>query len=117
METKKKKNSQAPRFELTVSRIVEDVVGCKWSLAVLGMIRKGVRRPGLMRRAVPGLSDKVLTERLHKLVRYGIVGRKVYPEVPPRVEYRLTAFGTRFASLLDAVERLDRDWRADREKQ
>ena len=86
--------------------MVEDVVGCKWSLAVLGAVRRGVRRPGAMEHAIPGLSKKVLNERLRKLVRFGVLAREAYPEVPPRVEYRLTAFGERFAGLMDGVERL-----------
>jgi len=90
----------------TVARMVEDVVGCKWSLAVLGMVKRGVRRPGAMEQAIPGLSKKVLNERLRKLVRFGVLARRAYPEVPPRVEYRLTPFGEKFAGLMDGVERL-----------
>ena len=47
--------------------MVEDVVGCKWSLAVLGLVRQGVRRPSAMEHAIPGLSKKVLNERLRTL--------------------------------------------------
>ena len=86
--------------------MVEDMVGCKWSLAVLGRIRDGVQRPGEIERAIEGLSKKVMNERLRKLQRYGIVEKRVFPEVPPRVEYRLTAFGKKFAKVLDGIERL-----------
>ena len=86
--------------------MVEDMVGCKWSLAVLGRIRAGVRRPGELERAIEGLSKKVMNERLRKLQRYGIVDKLVYAEVPPRVEYRLTAFGKKFARLLDGIDKL-----------
>jgi DNA-binding HxlR family transcriptional regulator len=89
--------------------MVEDIVGCKWSLAVLGQIRSGVHRPGAMEHAIDGLSKKVLNERLRKLTRFGIVAKRTYPEVPPRVEYRLTRFGQRFAALLDGIERLQRE--------
>lgn len=88
--------------------MVEDVVGCKWSLAVLGMVRGGVHRPGAMEHAIPGLSKKVLNERLRKLVRFGILSKRSYAEVPPRVEYRLTEFGEQFAELMDGVARLQR---------
>lgn len=91
-----------------VARMVEDIVGCKWSLAVLGSIRAGTRRPGAIERSIAGLSTKVLNERLRKLQRFGIISRQSFSEVPPRVEYRLTRFGSRFASLLDGVERLQR---------
>lgn len=88
--------------------MVDDIVGCKWSLAVLGSIRAGTRRPGAIERSIVGLSTKVLNERLRKLQRFGIISRRSFSEVPPRVEYRLTRFGSRFATLLDGVERLQR---------
>ena len=89
--------------------MVEDIVGCKWSLAVLGMVRMGVRRPGAMEHAIPGLSKKVLNERLRKLQRLGIIAKRSYAEVPPRVEYRLTSFGEKFSGLMDGVEALQRE--------
>jgi len=87
--------------------MVEEVVGCKWSMAVLGLVRNGVCRPGAIERAIPGLTTKVLNERLRKLVRFGVLKREVFPEIPPRVEYRLTPFGMRFAGILEMIERLD----------
>jgi DNA-binding HxlR family transcriptional regulator len=92
-----------------VARMVEDIVGCKWSLAVLGAVRGGVHRPGALEHHIEGLSRKVLSERLAKLVRFGILERQSYAELPPRVEYRLTPFGTKFCSLLDGIERLQRE--------
>lgn len=89
--------------------MVEDIVGCKWSLTVLALVRQGTHRPGAMEHAVEGLSAKVLNERLRKLVRYGIMDKRVFAEVPPHVEYRLTEFGSKFAGLLDQVESLDRE--------
>lgn len=100
------KNSAArPR----VAHMVEQIVGCKWSLTVLALILRGVNRPGAMERAVPGLTAKVLNERLRKLLRFGIISRHEFPEIPPRVEYRLTRFGERFAGLLDDIERLQQE--------
>ena len=92
-----------------VARMVEDIVGCKWSLAVLGAVRGGVCRPGAMEHAIDGLSKKVLNERLGKLVRFGILDKHAYAEMPPRVEYRLTAFGDRFCGLLDGIDALQRE--------
>jgi DNA-binding HxlR family transcriptional regulator len=93
----------------SVSRMVEDIVGCKWSLAVLGAVRGGVRRPGAMEHAIEGLSKKVLNERLSKLVRFGILEKHAYPEVPPRVEYRFTSFGDKFCGVLDGIDALQRE--------
>jgi len=87
--------------------MVENIVGCKWSLTVIDQVRSGVRRPGAIEHAVPGLSQKVLNERLRKLVRYGILEKECFPEVPPRVEYSLTGFGQRFAGVLDAIRALE----------
>lgn len=89
--------------------MVENIVGCKWSVAVLGLVRKGVHRPGAMEHAIDGLTAKVLNERLRKLVRYGILDKVSYAELPPRVEYRLTEFGARFASILDQIDALKND--------
>ena len=92
-----------------VAGMVEDVVGCKWSLHVLAQIRSGVNRPGALAKTDPRLTTKVLNERLAKMVAFGILRKVSYPEVPPRVEYELTAFGRRFAGVLDSIEQLQRD--------
>lgn len=89
-------------------QMVESIIGCKWSLTVLSLVRKGVHRPGEMEHAIEGLSGKVLNERLSKLVRFGILHKETFPEVPPRVEYRLTNFGNRFIRIIDEVEQLQR---------
>ena len=91
------------------SAVVEDIVGCKWSLAVLMRIRAGVHRPGNSS-ARSGVSKKVLNERLRKLERHGIVTKQVFAEVPPRVEYRITPLGERFGALLDQLAALQREW-------
>jgi len=93
------------------ARMVEDIVGCKWSLIVLDLVRRGVARPGAMRRAVPGLAAKVLNERLRKLIRFGLLEREVFAEVPPHVEYRLTPLGRRFGEILECIAALDSELR------
>ncbi len=93
---------------LTVGQMMESVVGCKWSLSVVEMIRQGVNRPGQMENAIDGLSAKVLNERLRKLLHFGIVEKRVFPESPPRVEYYLTDFGLRFADILDSIQLLQK---------
>jgi DNA-binding HxlR family transcriptional regulator len=92
---------------VSVARMVEDVVGCKWSLSVIDCVRRGITRPGELQRAVAGIRTKVLNERLRKLVRFGILSKQSYAEVPPRVEYRLTAFGHRFGEVLDRISALE----------
>jgi DNA-binding HxlR family transcriptional regulator len=106
MKTKAKRNL---RPGIGAARMVEDIIGCKWSLTVLGLIAEGVSRPGAMQRRVAGLTAKVLNERLRKLLRFGIIERHVYAEVPPRVEYTLTEFGRRFDGVLGEITALDRE--------
>lgn len=89
-----------------VGRMVESIIGCKWSISVLSMVRSGVCRPGAMQKQVDGLTTKALNERLVKLTRFGILEKKIYPEVPPRVEYSFTAFGEKFMTIIDAVDQL-----------
>ncbi len=109
METERKFISADP----PVHRMVEDIVGCKWSLAVLKAIRKQVRRPGEIRRFIGIISTKVLNERLSKMVRYGILTKQSYSEVPPRVEYRFTPFGEQFVAILDQIDRLQAERSGD----
>jgi DNA-binding HxlR family transcriptional regulator len=97
----------AKRDSVQVSRMVEDVIGCKWSMAVLGLVRNGIYRPGAMERELPGLTTKVLNERLRKFMRFGVLERCVFPETPPRVEYKLSSFGARFVTILDMIEQLE----------
>ncbi len=91
----------------SIHQMMESVIGCKWSLTVIDLVRRGVNRPGAMEHAIDGLSAKVLNERLIKLVRFGILDKTSYPEVPPRVEYHMTDFGREFAHLLDQIKQLE----------
>lgn len=97
-----------------VASIVENVIGCKWSVRLLQLCAEGERRPSEFLRSCTGLSAKVMNERLRKLTRYGIVQRTVHGDKPPiEVEYRLTPFGLRFMGVIEEVRRLqdsvDRD--------
>ncbi|WP_223654144.1 winged helix-turn-helix transcriptional regulator [Hymenobacter psoromatis] len=75
----------------------------KWTLLVLGALAHGPRRHGEVQRQVVGISPKMLTQTLQKLVQYNLATRTVYPQVPPRVEYTLTAFGESTAEPITAV--------------
>ncbi|MBL8149033.1 MAG: helix-turn-helix transcriptional regulator [Blastocatellia bacterium] len=90
-----------------VAEMVESVVGCKWSLKVLSLVKEGVCRPGAMVRSADGLTTKVLNERLRKMVNFGILEKVSYPEIPPRVEYVFTPFGEKFLKLLESIEELE----------
>lgn len=77
-----------------------DVVGGKWKVLILWALRSGACRFGELRRSVHGISEKMLIQHLKEMELDGIVTRKDYKEVPPRVEYALTSFGR---SLWDAL--------------
>lgn len=88
------------------ARMVETIYGCKWSLTVYQLLKTGVNRPGEMVRVVEGLTTKVLNECLRKNIKFGILKRVSYNEVPPRVEYTITDFGQKFIRVLDELEKL-----------
>lgn len=91
--------------------MVQTIAGCKWSLTVFELLRRGVCRPGAMVRSVDGLSTKALNECTRRLLEFGLVEKTVYPEVPPRVEYALTSKGERLVDIFDAMDRLEEDFR------
>ncbi len=91
-------NSECP------SRVVLDALAEKWVLLIVHVLADGPRRTSELRRAVEGISEKMLIQTLRKLERNGFVARHSFAEVPPRVEYNLTDLGR---SLSDAVRALD----------
>jgi DNA-binding HxlR family transcriptional regulator len=95
-----------------VSRIIEDILGCKWTVVVLRCIDAEVTRPSEIVRSVQGLSPKVLNERFRKLIRHNVIHRIVYPEVPPRVEYKLTELGQRLLQVLRELDKIETELQA-----
>ena len=85
-------------------RNVLSQVGDKWSvLAMVSMQKYGVCRFRDFQKDMPDISRKMLSQTLKDLERYNLVSRKVYPEVPPRVEYSLTRLGESFLSPMNNV--------------
>ena len=70
-----------------------DVIGGKWKPLILWHLQTERRRFGELKRLVQGISEKVLIQQLRELESDGIIHRKAYPEIPPKVEYSLTPFG------------------------
>jgi DNA-binding HxlR family transcriptional regulator len=87
------------------ARLVLDHLADKWAVLIIGQLAKGTLRFAELRRAVDGVSQKMLTVTLRDLERDGLVNRKLYASVPPKVEYSLTPLG---ASLSNQVEELCR---------
>lgn len=98
---------------VSVKFMVEDVVGCKWALSILDMLEQGINRPGMMTRDQEGLSTKVLNERLKKLLRYKIIEKNEFNEIPPRVEYSFTNFGKKFLKIIKEIRELESEFKVD----
>jgi DNA-binding HxlR family transcriptional regulator len=86
------------------SQSILALIGSKWSMLLLCALRAGPRRTGELKRRLSGVSAKMLTQTLRELERHGIVEREDFGEVPPRVEYRLSALGKSLAALVVEIE-------------
>jgi DNA-binding HxlR family transcriptional regulator len=91
--------------EICPSRRVLALIADKWTMLILPALQDGPRRNSELMRAVGGVSQKMLTQTLRELERNGLIERRDYGEVPPRVDYRLTALGR---SLTEPIWALDR---------
>jgi DNA-binding HxlR family transcriptional regulator len=95
-----------PYNAMCPSRQILALIGSKWSMLIVCLLRDGPMRTGAIKRRLDGISQKMLTQTLRELERHGIVQRIDYGEVPPRVEYKLTRIGHSLAALVQQVE----DW-------
>jgi DNA-binding HxlR family transcriptional regulator len=80
------------------------LIGSKWSMLLLCILRDGPTRPGELARRAGGISQKMLTQTLRDLARHGIVSRHDHGTVPPRVEYSLSPLGHLLAGLVRQIE-------------
>ncbi|MGM0216433.1 winged helix-turn-helix transcriptional regulator [Enterococcus sp. AZ109] len=80
-----------------------DLIGNKWKILIMRELLKGTQRFNAIHKSVEGISQKVLTENLRKMEKDGIVIRKAYPEVPPRVEYSLSEIGESLRPIIDSM--------------
>ena len=85
------------------SRLVLDRIADKWTALVIQVLASGTRRYAELQREIGGISQKMLTQTLRSLERDGLVQRKVYPEVPPKVEYALSKLGRTLIEPLQAI--------------
>ncbi len=85
------------------TREVLDLIADKWTAIIIYILAKGTKRYSELLREIDGVSQKMLTQTLRNLERDGIVERKVYPVVPPMVEYSLTPLGKTLVEPLKAI--------------
>ena len=95
-------DGEAPGFHCPVEATL-DVIGGKWKVVILFWLKDRTLRFGELRRKIPGVSERMLTQQLRELEEHGIVHREVYAEVPPKVEYSLTDYGRTLRPITDLM--------------
>ena len=93
-----KKELPACPVELTVG-----LIGDKWKILIIRDLLTGTKRFGELKKSLNNITQKVLTNKLREMEASGLVKRKIYPEVPPRVEYSLTDTGLSLKPILDSM--------------
>lgn len=77
----------------TALELIKRIIGDKWKILIFGHLSSGAKRFGELKYLLGDISQKVLSENLKELEHYKLLNRKIYPEIPPRVEYSLTELG------------------------
>lgn len=80
------------------------LISSRWNVLILRDLMEGTKRFGELKKSIGNVSQKVLTSNLRTMEKNGLVSRKVYAEVPPRVEYTLTETGYSLSPVLDAMK-------------
>ncbi|MBI5207343.1 MAG: helix-turn-helix transcriptional regulator [Candidatus Firestonebacteria bacterium] len=78
-----------------------DAIGGKWKTLILWHLKEKSLRSGQIKKLVPGITQKILTQKLRELENHGLISRKVYAQMPPKVEYTLTTYGKTIRPILD----------------
>lgn len=85
------------------------LLGGKWALIILYQLSGGMMRYGELKRSIPGISDKMLIQSLNELTENKLIHKKAYPEIPPKVEYRLTDIGFKTLPIIEKLEEFGRE--------
>lgn len=105
MDMKQDKSEICPQFHYAI-----ELIGRRWTGAVLFALFKGNTRFSELRESIPDITDRMLTERLHELESQGVLTRSVIPDTPVRIEYRLTEKGLALQIALEAITNWAHDW-------
>ena len=106
MSDNKSKGLPACPVETTLT-----LIGDKWKVLILRDLLPGTKRFGELKKSIGSVSQKVLTAQLRDMEENGLINRKVYAEVPPRVEYSLTELGQSLKHILDAMWNWGEDYK------
>ena|SRR6202008_2989592 len=85
--------------------LIGEVLYGKWKVRILYFINEGHQRPSELQRKIPGAPRRVLNIQLKELEQHEMIAKKIYPQVPPKVEYRLTRFGKTLIPIIGALGR------------
>jgi DNA-binding HxlR family transcriptional regulator len=86
------------------TRMVLDRIADKWTVLVVGALQSKTKRFGELKKEVDGVSQKMLTKTLRGMERDGLIKRKIYPTIPPKVEYSLTPLGVTLVDMLQNIQ-------------
>ena len=86
-------------------KVTLDVMGGKWKPLIMFLLVEKVMRFSELQRSIAGITQKMLTEQLRELERDGLVDRKVYPQIPPKVEYSITSYGKTLLPVLETMHK------------
>lgn len=92
--------------------LVKEVLFGKWKIHLLYFISEGIKRPGELQRKIPNAARRVLNVQLNQLEEHCLVSKKIYPELPPKVEYELTELGMSVLPIITALG----EWGDDNQK-
>ncbi|WP_123042451.1 winged helix-turn-helix transcriptional regulator [Cohnella candidum] len=96
------KAAPVKKYNISVEATLE-VIGGKWKCVILCHLTHGKKRTSDLKRLMPGITQKMLTQQLRELEEDGIINRIVYNQVPPKVEYELSEYGLSLRSILDSL--------------
>jgi len=88
------------------------IIGGKWKIPIIWGMKDGSQRYGELKRSLPKVTHKMLTQQLRELEADEIINRKVYPEIPPKVEYSLTLLGKSVIPVIDLLREWGEEYRS-----
>ena len=98
---------------ITSLEVTLSLIGDKWKILIIRDLLDGTKRFSQLKKSLPGISQKVLTQNLRTMEESGLLYREVFAEVPPRVEYTLTPRGYSIKSVLDSLAQWGKDYQQD----
>lgn len=96
------------QYNLGIEATLE-ILGGKWKALIICLCMSGKKRPSELQRNIPGITQKVLIQQLRELERDGIIGRHIYNQMPPKVEYYITEYGVTANKIIDSMCSWGRD--------